>query len=163
MSSHLTAAGNIKEHDLTEVLMLLQEQKATGSLVLQKDEIIKSIHLKEGNIVYASSNLPGDRLGELLLQMGKITPEQFNRSVELLKETGKQQGAIMVEENYITAKELFEGLKHQVREIIYSLFLWEDGRYQFIREERPKHAISLQLDMVDLISEVLKRIQSSPV
>jgi hypothetical protein len=143
--------------------MLLQEQKATGSLVLQKDEIIKSIHLKEGNIVYASSNLPGDRLGELLLQMGKITPEQFNRSVELLKETGKQQGAIMVEENYITAKELFEGLKHQVREIIYSLFLWEDGRYQFIREERPKHAISLQLDMVDLISEVLKRIQSSPV
>ncbi len=163
MSSHLPTAGNIKEHDLTELLMQLQEQKATGSLVLQKDETIKSIHLKEGNIVYASSNLPGDRLGELLLQMGKITPEQFNRSVELLKETGKQQGAILVEENYITAKELFEGLKHQVREIIYSLFLWEDGSYQFIREERPKHAISLQLDMVDLISEVLKRIQSSPV
>lgn len=163
MSSHLPTAGNIKEHDLTELLMQLQEQKATGSLVLQKDETIKSIHLKEGNIVYASSNLPGDRLGELLLQMGKITPEQFNRSVELLKETGKQQGAILVEENYITAKELFEGLKYQVREIIYSLFLWEDGSYQFIREERPKHAISLQLDMVDLISEVLKRIQSSPV
>jgi hypothetical protein len=163
MSSHLPTAGNIKEHDLTELLMQLQEQKATGSLVLQKDEMIKSIHLKEGNIVYASSNLPGDRLGELLLQMGKITPEQFNRSVELLKETGKQQGAILVEENYITAKELFEGLKYQVREIIYSLFLWEEGHYQFIREERPKHAISLQLDMVDLITEVLKRIQSSPV
>ncbi len=163
MSSHLPTAGNIKEHDLTELLMQLQEQKATGSLVLQKDETIKSIHLKEGNIVYASSNLPGDRLGELLLQMEKITPEQFNRSVELLKETGKQQGAILVEENYITAKELFEGLKYQVREIIYSLFLWEDGSYQFIQEERPKHAISLQLDMVDLISEVLKRIQSSPV
>jgi hypothetical protein len=163
MSFQVPTAGSIKEHDLTELLVQLQEQKATGSLVLQKDETIKSIHLKEGNIVYASSNLPGDRLGELLLQMGKITPEQFNRSVELLKETGKQQGAILVEENYITAKELFEGLKYQVREIIYSLFLWEDGRYQFIREERPKHAISLQLDMVDLISEVLKRIQSSPV
>ncbi len=160
MSSHLPTTGNIKEHDLTELLIQLQEQKATGSLVLQNDEMIKSIHLKEGSIVYASSNLPGDRLGELLLELGKITPEQFHRSVELLKDTGKQQGAILVEEGYITAKELFEGLKCQVREIIYSLFLWEDGQYHFVQAELPKHTIPLQLDMVDLISEVLKRIQA---
>jgi ribosomal protein L30E len=161
MSTNLPMTGDIKDQDLTQILIQLQEQKATGSLILQNNEAVKSIHLKEGNIVYASSNLPGDRLGEILFRLGKITPEQFKRSVELLKETGKQQGAILVEEGYITAKELFEGLKHQVKEIIYSLFLWEEGQYQFIEEDLPKHAISLQLDMVDLISEVIDRIQSS--
>ncbi len=65
-----------------------------------------------------------------------------------------------MEEGYITAKELFEGLKSQVREIIYSIFMWEEGQYRFVQEELPKHAISLQLDMVHLISEVVKRIHS---
>jgi hypothetical protein len=162
MSTDLPTTGDIKDQDLAQILMQLQEQKASGSLIVRNDEAVKSIHLKDGNIVYASSNLPGDRLGEILFRLGKITPEQFKRSVDLLKETGKQQGAILVEEGYITAKELFEGLKYQVKEIIYSLFLWEEGQYQFIQEDLPKHAISLQLDMVDLISEVIKRIQSSP-
>jgi len=161
MSTNLPTSGDIKEQDLTQILMQLQDQKVTGSLVLRNNEAVKSIHLKEGSIVYASSNLSGDRLGEILLQLGKISPEQFHRSVDLLKETGKQQGAILVEEGYITAKELFEGLKYQVKEIIYSLFLWEEGQYQFIEEELPKQAIPLQLDMVELISEVISRIQAS--
>ena len=160
MSAKLQTTGDLREQDLTQILMQLQEEKATGSLILQNRESIKSIHLKEGNIVYASSNVPGDRLGEVLLRLGRISPEQFHRSVELLRETGKQQGTILVEEGYITAKELFEGLKSQVREIIYSLFMWEEGQYRFVQEELPKHAISLQLDMVHLISEVLKRIHS---
>ena len=160
MADKLPTIGDLKIQDLTQVLMQLQEEKATGSLILQNHESIKPIHLKEGNIVYASSNLPGDRLGEVLLRLGKISPEQFHRSVELLRETGRQQGAILVEQGYITAKELFEGLKSQVREIIYSLFLWEEGQYWFVQEELPKHAIPLQLDRVELISEILKRIHS---
>lgn len=160
MSAKLQTTGDLREQDLTQVLMQLQEEKATGSLILQNRESIKSIHLKEGNIVYASSNFPGDRLGEVLLRLGRISPEQFHRSVELLRETGKQQGAILVEMGSITAKELFEGLKSQVREIIYSIFMWEEGQYRFMHEELPKHAISLQLDMVHLISEILKRIHS---
>jgi hypothetical protein len=159
MATNLPTTGNIKEHDLAEILMQLQEQKATGSLVLENNGAVKSIHLKEGNIVYASSNLPGDRLGEILLQQGKISPEQFHHSVQLLKETGKQQGAILVEAGYITAKELFEGLKWQVKEIIYSLFIWEEGQYHFVQED--KQAISLQLDMVELISGVIQRIQTA--
>ena len=161
MATNLPTTGNIKEHDLAGILMQIQEQKATGSLILQNAESVKSIHLKEGNIVYASSNLPGDRLGEILLQQGKISPEQFSRSVDLLKETGKQQGAILVEAGYITAKELFEGLKWQVKEIIYSLFMWEEGHYQFVEEELSTQAISLQLDMVELISGVISRIQTA--
>lgn len=160
MSANRPTTGDLKVQDLTQILTQLQEEKATGSLILQNHESIKSIHLKEGNIVYASSNLPGDRLGEVLLRLGKISPEQFHHSVELLRETGTQQGAILVEQGYITAKELFEGLKSQVREIIYSLFLWEEGQYRFVQEEVPKHAIPLQLDMVHLISEILKRIHS---
>ena len=160
MTTKLQTTGDLKIQDLTQILMQLQEEKATGSLILQNHENIKSIYLKDGNIVYATSNLPEDRLGEILLRLGKISPEQFHHSVELLRKTGRQQGAILVEQGYITPRELFEGLKSRVREIIYNLFGWEEGQYRFVEEELPRHAIPLQLDMVHLISEILKRIHS---
>ncbi|MCI0528534.1 MAG: DUF4388 domain-containing protein, partial [Nitrospira sp.] len=103
--------GSLKEQALVEILMHLQNQRATGSLRLCNGPVSKSIYLKEGQIVFASSNQPEDRLGEVLLNQGKISPEQFYRSTELVSKTGKQHGAILVQEGYLKAHELFEGLR----------------------------------------------------
>jgi len=51
----------------------------------------KKVYLERGNAVFASSTDEDERLGETLIKLGKITIEQYDRSVELLKETGKRQ------------------------------------------------------------------------
>ncbi len=151
--------GNLKQQDLPQILQTLQSRKATGTLTLRDHGQVKSIYLKEGMIVFASSNLEEDRLGEMLLKSGRITPEQYRISVEILKKTGKRHGSVLVEEGFLNPKELFEGLKYQVKEIFTSLLLWEEGFYTFIDGEISKQVIPLQLNVADLIAEVIRRIQ----
>lgn len=115
----------------------------------------------KGDAIFASSTYEDDRLGEMLIKAGKITMEQYDKSVELLKKSGKRQGAILVELGYLTPKDLFWGVKYQVEEIIYSLFLLEDAEYEFIEGEIPSHEIiTLKMSMGNLIYEGVKRIDN---
>ena len=97
----------------------------------------------------------------MLIKAGKITMEQYDASVEILKKTGKRQGAILIELGYLTPKDLFWGVKYQVKEIIYSLFQLEDAEYEFVEGEIPtQEVITLKMSMGKLIYEGVKRIDN---
>jgi len=152
-------SGNIQNTPLSELLRNLQLSKVTGTLTLQRNGEEKSIYVRDGNIVFASSNLSADRLGYILINAGKLTHEQMEAALKLKGATHKQFGAIVVELGFITPKELFDGLKLQVKEIIYSLFRWEEGRFQMTPGKLPDQTIPLVLDPIDLISEIIARLQ----
>jgi hypothetical protein len=44
------------------------------------------------------------RLGEWLIERGKITPQQLQEALEAQKLTGKRLGEILIEQGYITPK-----------------------------------------------------------
>ena len=118
-----------------------------------------TVYIKDGNIVFASSNLPEDRVGNILVHAGKLTPEQVEAALKFKGATRKKFGAIVVELGFLTPKELFDGLKLQVKEIIYSLFRWEEGAYHFTPGDLPRQTIPLVLDPAQIISETITRLQ----
>lgn len=153
--------GNLKAVSLPRILVYLNRNRKTGTLIVKSPAFIKKIFLSKGDAIFASSSYEDDRLGEMLIKAGKITMEQYEKSVELLKQAGKRQGAILVELGYLTPKDLFWGVKYQVREIIYSLFQLENGEYEFIEDELPtREVITLKMSMGNLIYEGVKRIDN---
>lgn len=159
MTNNETISGKLQDHPLTDLLQTLQLSKATGLLTLQRLEQEKSIHIKDGNIVFASSNQQEDRLGNILIKAGKLSREQVEGALKLKGATQKTFGAVVVELGFLTPKELFEGLKLQVKEIIYNLFRWEEGAYRFQPGGLPPQTIPLALDPIQLISEIIQRLQ----
>jgi tetratricopeptide (TPR) repeat protein len=153
--------GDLKEQSLPAILVHLNSIRATGTLRVRTGAFEKRMYLIEGNAIFASSTYEDDRLGEMLLKAGKINLEQYNRSVEMLKKTGKRQGAILVELGYLTPKDLFWGVKYQVQEIICSLFQLESGQYEFISGDVPEdEVITLKISMGKLIFEGVRRINN---
>jgi tetratricopeptide (TPR) repeat protein len=154
--------GNTSEISLPKILAFLNRHRKTGTLLLRTPAFTKKVYLLKGDAIFASSTYEDDRLGEMLVKAGKITMEQYDESVRLLKKkTGKRQGAILVELGYITPKDLFWGVKYQVREIIYSMFLIEGADYEFIEGEIPENeVITLKLSMGNLIYDGVKRIDN---
>ncbi len=67
-------------------------------------------------------------------------------------------GAILVESGLVPPKELFSGLKIQVKDIIFSLFLWPDGNYLFDKR-LPSDIIQLQINFSELIAEIIARMR----
>ena len=82
-------SGNIRDYSLPQILESLQRLKKTGILKVKASGVEKAVYLKDGQIVFASSNLIEDRLGEMLVRAGKITPQQLTTAGKILKETGK--------------------------------------------------------------------------
>jgi curved DNA-binding protein CbpA len=153
--------GDLRSCSLPRILIELNRGRATGTLLVTTPGFNKNIYVKDGSVIFASSSFEDDRLGEMLVKAGKITMEQYDKSVELLKKTGKRQGAILVDLGYITAKDLFWGVKYQVKEIIYSLFRLEDGTYEFNETaSTPDEVITLKISTENLIYEGVQRIDN---
>jgi len=153
-------SGNIRKTPLSDILEDLRRRKATGTLTLRKSDVEKSIHVKEGRIIFASSTDPNDRLGDSLVRAGKITKENLEHALRLYQKNAglKKMGAILVESGLVPPKELFSGLKIQVKDIIFSLFLWNEGEFRF-EERLPSDVIQLQINIQELITELITRIK----
>jgi tetratricopeptide (TPR) repeat protein len=152
--------GNIRDASLARLLVQLNRNRMTGTLALTTASCEKKIYLSDGDVIFASSTYEDDRLGEMLLKAGKITVDQYDKSVEILKSTkNKRQGAILVELGYLTPKDLFWGVKYQVKEIIHSMFIVEEGNYAFSEGELPTHeVITLRMSIGNLIYAGVNKI-----
>jgi len=157
----ISMKGNIKDFSISKILVYLNRNRKTGTLKVRTPAFTKKVYLHKGDAVFASSTDEDDRLGETLTKVGKITMEQYDTSVELLKKTGKRQGEILVELGYLTPQEIIWGVKYQIRDIIYSLFELQDAEYEFNEAEIPSdEIITLKMSMANLIYEGVKRIHN---
>ena len=156
----LSRSGNLTETPFSDVIAKLCQQEATGTLTCRAKSTEKSVYLKNGQIIFSTSKDENDRLGEIMVKNGKITRSQLERSLDLHRKSAglKKIGAIFVENGFISPKELFNGLKLQVRGIIHSLFLLTEGTYQF-EERLPADTIPLQINMEDLLREVIQQMK----
>ncbi len=150
--------GRLRNLRLPVLLRLLGREQRTGLLYLRRNDQERALYLSSGDVVFATSEYPDDRLGERLLKTGRITLAQYERSAELLQK-GKRQGAILVEQGFISSKELVAAVTDQVREIALSVFTWFDGEYRFEgRALSSNEVIALRISSGDLILQGIRRI-----
>ncbi|MBI5511309.1 MAG: response regulator [Deltaproteobacteria bacterium] len=123
--------GTLGKLAVPAVLGKLWHQRASGGLLLRRDAIKKIIYLKEGNPVQVKSNLVSECLGQILLKERLITKAQCEKSVAAIKETGQKQGEILVQMGALTPKNLAFALDLQLETKLYETFAWETGEYRF--------------------------------
>lgn len=153
--------GQLSELAVPEILQHLRLSKSTGILTLASGGARKSVYLKDGHVVFASSNLPNDRLGEMLLREGKITVEEYDASIKAISK-GKRQGKALVEMGALSPKDLWEGVQLHVKEIVYGIFQWDEGQFHFEESTLPeKERITVDLDVVDLVLAGIRRVDAS--
>jgi hypothetical protein len=121
------AVVDLVTEDTAALLARLHEEGFTGKLVFARDDVQKLVFLDVGRPVFANSNLPHDRMGDLLYREGKITREQFARSREIVAGTGRRMGEILVEMGFLKRRELLPAVRRHVEDILYSLFAWDSG------------------------------------
>ncbi|HXY40129.1 MAG TPA: DUF4388 domain-containing protein [Vicinamibacteria bacterium] len=154
--------GTLFRLPLAELLRALQGGSSTGIVALANGEARKALYLKSGRVVFATSNQPGDRLGDVLLRQGRITPEQHEASRRAIAH-GRRQGRALVEAGALTPDELWAAVQSQVREIVFSVFEWDEGSFHFEESVLPeRERITVDLDVTVLVLEGIRRSHPSP-
>ena len=154
----LSISGSLSESSLHELLASISRSRETGTLNFHDMGRWKAVYFKEGRIIFATSNIADDRLGEYLIKKGNITVRQFLEGSKLVR-PGKRFGAVLVEQNILSSDELLRGIQGHVEEIVYSLFDWVRGEYEFvIKDLSAEGPITLSLNTDDVILEGIRRI-----
>lgn len=154
----LSFTGLLRFYPLPDILLDLQRSDETGILELKLGPLMKRIFIRKGIMVFAVSNQEEDRLEEVLLRSGKITPDQYYQSLAIMKQKKKTQGKVLAELGYLKPDELVRAVRMQVEEIILSLFGWGEGRIAFIEGKLPENTLIIKLSAANLIFQGIKKI-----
>lgn len=154
--------GRIRDFGLADTLIGLQRTQKTGVLTVTNANSSKNIYIKNGDMVFAASNLEKDRMGDVLLRAGKITLEQFYDSIREMKAAGVRQGAALVRLGHLSPQNLISAVNMYIEEIILSLFEFDDGAFEFREGRLPTdEVITLKLSAANLIFAGIGRINST--
>ncbi len=151
--------GDLSRIQLPDVLSFLAMIRGSGKLVLRHDDLERTIHWKDGEIVFATSNSLEHSLGQFLLRNGKITQEQYEESKRRVT-SHTRHGKLLVQMGALSPKDLWWGVKHQVLDILYALFGWKDGSFTFVdsTDELANERIVLSINTSSVIMEGIRRL-----
>jgi len=127
--------GNIETFYLSSILQLLAQDKKTGILTIAEQDRIVRVYIKNGNIIYAVGSQKEVRLGYLLRTKGIISAEELQKALALAKQRNEKLGKILVEKGFISLETLKKFIHQQVRDILYDLFLWKQGDFEYVDQE----------------------------
>src|SRR6267142_5025254 len=133
--------GTLKDFSLADIFQLIGIQHKTGVLTLKSDKEVVTVSFVEGNVVSADAlhRRLEDRIGTVLVKSGRITEGQLQEALRIQKSTLKRMGNILVENRFIDPEPLREALQIQISQMIYRLFRWRNGEYDFTQEERVEY------------------------
>ncbi|MBW2701422.1 MAG: tetratricopeptide repeat protein [Deltaproteobacteria bacterium] len=98
---------------LPYMLSYLEQARFTGILSLMEGELERSIYINQGKPVHVRSPLLEETLGRLLLDLQRITEEQYNQLLEMMVQTGRQAGEILISIGALGPHEVFSALEEQ--------------------------------------------------
>jgi len=128
--------GSLARIALPEVLKTIALHELSGCLEVTSGRNVRTIYFDRGFMVFAASNSTSDRLGQCLLDAGKITEHELDLAGSLMN--GKRHiGEAIVEAGYLSQDELGRELANQARKIATSLFAVDQGMYRFEQQECP--------------------------
>ncbi|MEW6110455.1 MAG: DUF4388 domain-containing protein [Nitrospirota bacterium] len=154
--------GNLSNYRLSDIFIGIQKMYKTGVLYIDNNSSARKVFFKQGDVIFSASDREEERMGDILVSVGKITPEQYKHAVDIMRDTGKRIGLVLVELGYLTPSDLIWAVRHQVEKIILNLFKFEDGKFIFKDDPLPvDEVITLKLSTGNLIYRGIKTISDT--
>ena len=165
--------GTISDFGLADIFQLIGMQRKSGILTLDRTRETVRVRFVEGRIVGAENvGVKTEHLlGTVLVRTGRIAQKQLDEALAVQRRTLQRLGYILVEQAFLSEADLRNALQIQVEQIVYRLFRWREGDYQFDAQDHvdfdpnftPIGAETILMEGARMIDEwpiIERRIQS---
>lgn len=146
--------------DMPELLFAVCATGKTGRLVMHAGDVEKNVFLSGGQVVFAASSSPDDRLGAYMLQRDELALDALVRLGPQVR-PGVRFGTLLVQHGLVPSSDLTRAVGGQIKAIVLSLFGWADVDYAFIEEPSVNaEAIRLTIPTPRLIVDGIDTVPS---
>ena len=143
---------------IPELFVNLWRNQFSGRVDFLRDTLHKSIFFENGSPVDAHSNDNADRYEEYLHRTGKLERTHCQVILQSGLSGSRRIGAFLVSKGLLKPEELFTCASAHLREVVVSLFGWEEGTSQFFSQSVADDArVVLDTDPRALIVEGIRR------
>ncbi|NCO69192.1 MAG: DUF4388 domain-containing protein, partial [Acidobacteria bacterium] len=159
--------GTLRDFSLADIFQLISLQRKTGVLTLRSPEDVVTISFLDGRIVGSDSlnKRLEDRLGQVLLKTRTLTRAELDSALKTQMETLERLGHILLNHEVISRDQLRLALEQQILQIIFRVFRWQDGDYQFSQETSVDYDAELVLPMAaeSILMEGARMLDEWPI
>lgn len=150
--------GSLARQPFAHVLQRIYTGRMTGALLLTSDKVKKIVYVENGYPVAVRSNDPAECLGQILLNQRMISSEALAESLRQMKAGKKRQGELLVEMGALSPYNLSRALVLQMEAKLLELFSWREGRFTFKKGQPPlDQPVRLDRTPAALILEGIRR------
>ncbi len=156
------SAERVERSSLPGILVRLSRNESTGVLHMARGTVERTLHLRQGSCLFATSNAVDDGLVAHLLRRGVISLADREETARRLL-SNKRVGTILLEMGIIDEGDLQATVREQLSEIIFDTFRWNEGDFYFLEGELPTvEEITLDRTVEDLVFAGVRRVTSWP-
>jgi hypothetical protein len=150
-------SGQIDPKSFPFLVADLHRNGATGSLKVEGPTYQKALYFRGGRVLFGSSNDPRDQLGAILIEDGRITPEQLE-DVNSKVGPGNPLAKVLAETGFVSQRELSDAARAKVERILSDVLGYTSGTFEFEDGVLPKGAVDLKLSTERLVLTSVRRI-----
>ena len=126
-----TATGSFGKTPFAHVLVYLHTRELSGTLEVREGERQDHVYFQKGCPAKVRSSEPIEPLGRVLLDMGLVSDDDYNSSLQALSQGQGLQGQILLSMGAITMPLLIRGLKEQLTRKLIRLFAMANASYAY--------------------------------
>ncbi|MDQ8158491.1 MAG: tetratricopeptide repeat protein [Gemmatimonadota bacterium] len=152
--------GSLSEASLADVLQLLALGQKTGCLSVAREGSFGTVHFAGGRIVHAALVNRRDRLGDRLIRLGVLAPDDLARvNAAGAIHDDRDLARVLLAQAMVPRDVLVREYRTQVEEAVYQLFAWSQGTFTFEPEaEDATEAPLLSVGADSLLLEGARRV-----
>lgn len=156
--------GNLRDFSTTQLLNLVNLARKTGLLTIQgQGGNAARLYFREGKLIHANTGGEDGHLADMLLKAGKLSAEQAKMiQTRAEMQSDKQLGLALMNAGYVTQDDIVQSVKNYMLDIVYKLFNWNEGQFQFEQNILPSDdRIAVPISLENVIMEGSRRVQES--
>jgi len=137
--------------------------KKTGRLIHKRGDIQKYFFFRKGELIQVKTNVPEERLGEVLYKLERISKDA-HASMDQYVEPNQNIGEVLRSRGVISEQDLADALTYQMRETTLNVFPHFDAEITFQEKEdfaAPEEASRISIPFI--IEYGIRRMQPNPI
>ena len=127
--------GPLRELGIHDVFQLLDLSRKTGTLAVRSElrHNEGTVLFDSGRVVAATIKSNPHRMGDLLVQSGRVTEADITkaRDMQIARGDNRRLGEVLVELGLINSRELERQVRLQIEAVVFELLSWGEGYFRF--------------------------------
>ena len=151
--------GDLSSLPLPEILATIHRYRVPGVVSVSRDGRVRRVYVDDGLVLFAVSNERELGLADFLLNQGVVDAETAREAEARRARDGLRMGQVLLQMGVLTPERLNAAIAGQIREIVTGAFDWDTGEAVFeVGARRSANFVHVDLPIPELVVEGIRRI-----